>query len=96
MTKAQIIEQICNSTGIEKPTVTVAVEAMMVTIKESMENGENIYLRGFGTFHLKKRAEKIARNIAKGTTVKVPAHYIPKFKPNKEFAGAVKTNVKLK
>ena len=93
MTKAEIIEQICHETGIAKPAVTAAVESLMATIKQSMIDGENIYLRGFGTFHLKKRAEKIARNISKGTTVKVPTHYIPKFKPNKEFAEAVKKTV---
>ena len=96
MTKAEIIEQIVAQTGIEKPTVTSIVEELMTTIKQSMINGENIYLRGFGTFLLKKRAEKIGRNISKGTSVKVPAHYIPKFKPNREFAGKVKINVKVK
>lgn len=96
MTKAEIIEQIVAQTGIEKPTVTATVESLMKTIKKSMINGENIYLRGFGTFLLKKRAEKIARNISKGTTVKVPAHYIPKFKPNREFTDNVKATVKVK
>jgi DNA-binding protein HU-beta len=94
MTKAEIIEQIVANTGIEKPTVTATVEALMSTIKQSMANGENVYLRGFGTFMLKRRAEKIARDISKGTTVKVPAHYIPKFKPNREFMRAVKAKVK--
>ena len=96
MTKAEIIEQVVAQTGIAKPTVTAAVEALMTTIKQSMVNGENIYLRGFGTFLLKKRAEKIARNISTGTSVKVPTHYIPKFKPAREFAGVVKANVKVK
>ena len=94
MTKADIINQIVTQTGIEKPTVTATVEAIMDTIKQSMVKGENIYLRGFGTFHLKKRAEKLGRDITKGTSVKIPAHVVPAFKPCKEFADAVKTKVK--
>ncbi len=96
MTKAEIIEQVIAQTGIEKPSVTVTVEAIMETIKQSMVKGENIYLRGFGTFLLKKRAAKTGRNITKGTSVKIPAHFVPAFKPSKEFAAAVKANVKVK
>jgi DNA-binding protein HU-beta len=96
MTKAEIINQIVAQTGIEKPVVTVTVEAIMDTIKQSMVNGENIYLRGFGTFLLKKRAAKTGRNITKGTSVKIAAHYIPAFKAAKEFAIKVKTKVKVK
>jgi DNA-binding protein HU-beta len=96
MTKAQIIEQIIASTGLEKPSVTVTVEAIMETIKQNMANGENIYLREFGTFLLKKRAEKTGRNITKGTSIKIPAHFIPAFKPAKEFAAVVKSKVKVK
>ena len=94
MTKSDIINQIVAQTGIEKPTVTVAVEAIMESIKQNMVKGENIYLREFGTFLLKKRAEKTGRNITKGTSMKIPAHYIPAFKPAKEFAGEVKAKVK--
>ncbi len=94
MTKAEIIEQIVAQTGIEKPTVTVAVEALMSTIRQAMINGENVYLRSFGTFLLKRRTAKLGRNITKGTTVKIPAHVIPAFKPNKKFVEAVKTKVK--
>lgn len=94
MIKADLITQTVAQTGLAKPTVTATVEELMTTIKQSMIRGENIYLRGFGKFMLKKRAEKTARNISKGTSVKVPVHYIPKFKPNREFAGAVKTKVK--
>lgn len=90
MTKADIIEQLAANTGLQKPTVSAIVEELMITIKNSMANGENIYLRGFGTFQLKKRAEKTGRNISKGTTVRIPAHIIPAFKPSKEFLGAVK------
>jgi DNA-binding protein HU-beta len=94
MTKADIINDIVKKTGLEKATVTATVEAIMGTIKTSMAKGENVYLRGFGTFLLKKRAEKTGRNISKNTSVKIPAHEIPVFKPCKEFAEAVKTKVK--
>jgi DNA-binding protein HU-beta len=95
MTKAEIINQIVTETGIEKPAVIVAVEAIMTAIKQTMVKGENIYLRGFGTFHLKKRAKKTGRNINKGIIVKIPAHFVPAFKPCKKFAGAVKAKGKL-
>ncbi len=95
MTKAEIIEQIIASTGIEKPVVTITVESLMEVIKKSMVNGENIYLRGFGTFLLKQRAAKTGRNITKGTSVKIPAHFIPAFKPSKEFLGDVKAKVRV-
>lgn len=93
MTKAEIINQIVFQTGIAKPTVTATVEAIMDTIKMTMVKGENAYLRGFGTFHLKMRAEKKGRNITKGTSVKIPAHFIPAFKPCSEFANKVKARV---
>lgn len=96
MIKAEIVQDIANKTGIEKPTVTVIVEALMVTMKQTMIDGNNIYLRGFGTFLLKKRAEKKGRNISKGTTVQIPAHVIPVFKPAEEFELQVKTMVKAK
>jgi DNA-binding protein HU-beta len=96
MRKIEIINQIVARTGIEKPAVTITLEALMDTIKKSMIMGENIYLRGFGTFYLKKRAEKKGRNISKGTSVKIPAHFVPAFKPCKEFADAVKEKVKVK
>ena len=96
MTKADIINEIVKKTGIEKPAVAATVEAIMETIKKSMTNGENIYLRGLGTFLLKKRAEKTGRNISKNTSVKIPAHMVPAFKPSKEFAGVVKSKVKVK
>ena len=96
MTKADIISEIVNKTGIEKPSVTATVEAVMETIKQSMVKGENVYLRGFGTFQLKKRAEKTGRNISKNTSVKIPAHMIPAFKPAKEFVGVVKSKVRVK
>ncbi|MCQ2295164.1 MAG: integration host factor subunit beta [Bacteroidales bacterium] len=90
MTKAEIVAEVARRTGIERVAVQVTIEEMMNTIKENMINGENVYLRGFGTFELKQRAEKTARNITKNTTVIVPAHKIPKFKPCKEFMEKVK------
>ena len=96
MTKAEIVQEIANNTGIEKVAVQATVEAFMETLKSNMAKGENIYLRGFGTFLLKKRAEKTGRNISKNTTVKIPAHMIPAFKPAKEFNSEIKTKVKVK
>lgn len=94
MTKAEIIAQIIAKTGIEKPTVTVVVESLMDTMEKSMIAGNEIFLRGFGSFILKKRALKTGRNISKGTTVKIPAHMIPAFKPCKEFIDEIKSKVK--
>ncbi|MCX6244679.1 MAG: integration host factor subunit beta [Bacteroidetes bacterium] len=96
MTKAEIVQEIVNKTGIEKVAVQTIVEAIMDTIKSNMVKGENIYLRGFGTFLLKKRAEKTGRNISKNTIVMIPAHMIPAFKPAKEFVTEIKTKVKVK
>jgi DNA-binding protein HU-beta len=95
MTKAEIVNEIVNKTGIEKNAVAITVEAFMETMKQSMVKGENLYLRGFGTFLLKKRAEKKGRNISKNTSVTIPAHMIPAFKPCKEFVEEVKTKVKV-
>lgn len=95
MTKAEIVNEIVNKTGVEKLAVEATVEAIMETIKSSMAKGENIYLRGFGTFLLKKRAEKTGRNITKNTSVKIPAHMIPAFKPSREFSAEIKSNVKV-
>jgi DNA-binding protein HU-beta len=94
MTKADILNEISEKTGIEKMAVQSAVEAFMKTIRNSMVEGKNVYLRGFGTFVVKKRAEKIGRNISKNTTVVIPAHYIPTFKASKTFSDRVKRNVK--
>lgn len=94
MTKADIVNEISEKTGIEKMAVQATVEAFMKTIRNSMIEGKNVYLRGFGTFVVKRRAEKIGRNISKNTTVVIPAHYIPAFKPAKTFSDRVKRNVK--
>ena len=94
MTKADIVNEISKSTGSEKVTVQKTVEAFMDTIKGSLVKGKNVYLRGFGSFVVKERAEKTARNISKNTTIIIPAHYIPSFKPSKSFVTKVKNNVK--
>jgi DNA-binding protein HU-beta len=96
MRKSEIVTEVMNRTGIEKVAVEAVIESIMQTIKSSMVSGENIYLRGFGTFLLKKRASKIGRNISKNTTVTIPAHMIPSFKPAKEFVDEVKSNVNIK
>ena len=94
MTKADIIKKISQNTGIKKVTVEKAIEAFLETMKDSLTGGSNVYLRGFGSFIVKKRAEKTARNISKNTTVIIPVHNIPSFKPAKEFVAQVKEHVK--
>jgi DNA-binding protein HU-beta len=94
MTKADIVNEISKNTGIEKVTVQKTVEAFMETLKDSIVKDKNVYLRGFGSFIVKKRAKKTARNISKNTTIIIPAHYIPAFKPAKSFVTKVKNNVK--
>jgi DNA-binding protein HU-beta len=94
MTKADIVNEIAKNTGIEKVTVQKTVEALMETVKDSMAKGSNVYLRGFGSFIVKKRAKKTARNISKNTTIIIPAHNIPAFKPAKSFITKVKSHVK--
>ena len=90
MTKAEIVSEIASKTGIDKREVLMVVESLMDTIKNTMTNGEEVFLRGFGSFIIKRRAEKTARNISKNTTMIVPAHNIPAFKPAKEFQEKVK------
>jgi DNA-binding protein HU-beta len=90
MTKQEIVNEISTKTGIDRTSVMTTVEALMDSIKSSMTKGNNIYLRGFGTFEVKKRAKKTARNISKNTTLIIPAHFIPAFKPAKEFVKKVK------
>jgi DNA-binding protein HU-beta len=90
MTKAELVSRIARSTGTEKAVVLSIVEALMETIKKSLEEGENVYLRGFGSFTVKKRAEKTARNITKNTTITIPEHNIPAFKPAKVFKDALR------
>lgn len=85
MTKAEIVKKIAAQTGIEQTTISVVLEEFMVQVQRALEAGESVYLRGFGTFQRKHRAEKVARNISKNTTIRVPAHDIPAFKPSREF-----------
>jgi len=94
MTKAEIVAEIANKTGIEKIAVQSVVETFMDTVKGAMINGDNVYMRGFGSFIIKERAEKTGRNISKNVTIKIPAHKIPAFKPAKSFVTDVKNNLK--
>ncbi|MBE0640728.1 MAG: integration host factor subunit beta [Bacteroidales bacterium] len=94
MTKAEIVAEIANKTGIEKVAVQATVEAFMEAVKGSLVDGENVYLRGFGSFTIKERAEKTGRNISRNTTIIIPAHNIPAFKPAKAFLSEVKHKVK--
>ena len=96
MRKADLINQISDKTGIPKVDVLVTLETMFKAVKNSLAAGENIYIRGFGSFITKKRAAKIGRNIKKNIAVHIPAHYIPAFKPAKEFVAEVKKLVELK
>ncbi len=96
MTKAEIVATISEKSGIEKADVLRVVEDFMKEVKSSLESDENVYLRGFGSFIIKKRAEKTGRNISKNTTIKIPAHNIPAFKPAKVFVESVKRNVAVK
>ena len=95
MTKADIVSRISEKLGIEKGDVQATVESFMEEVKTSLENGDNVYLRGFGSFIIKRRAEKTGRNISKNTTIKIPAHNIPAFKPAKVFVEGVKSNVRV-
>lgn len=96
MTKADIVSKISEETGVEKQAVLVTVEAFMNSVKNSLSEGNNVYLRGFGSFIVKERAEKTGRNISKNESIIIPAHNIPAFKPAKTFVEKVKTNVKVK
>ena len=93
MTKADLVSDISDKTGVERIAVQAAIEAFMDSIKNALEKGENVYLRGFGSFVVKERAEKTGRNISKNTTLIIPAHNIPSFKPSKTFVDGVKTKV---
>lgn len=90
MTKADIVNEISRSTGLEKAAVLTTLENFMQIVKDTMANGENVYLRGFGSFIVKTRKEKTARNISKNTTIIIPEHKIPAFKPSKVFIEEVR------
>lgn len=96
MTKADIVANISDKLGLEKNEVQATVETFMDEVKSSLEGGDNVYLRGFGSFIVKTRAEKTGRNISKNTTIKIPAHNIPAFKPAKIFVEGVKQKVEVK
>ncbi|HBG56834.1 HU family DNA-binding protein [Proteiniphilum sp. UBA1028] len=90
MTKADIVNEIAKNTGVDKASVLATVESFMDVVKDSLANNENVYLRGFGSFIVKRRAQKTARNISKNTTIIIPEHNIPAFKPAKTFVAKVK------
>lgn len=94
MTKAEVIAEIADKTGVEKVQVQEAIEMFFTVVKDSMASGENVYVRGFGSFINKKRAKKVARNISKNTSIVIDEHYIPSFKPAKVFVEQVKESVK--
>tara|TARA_R110000850_G_scaffold23305_16_gene68986 strand:- start:2002 stop:2310 length:309 start_codon:yes stop_codon:yes gene_type:complete len=96
VTKAEVITKISDKTGIQKDDVTQAIEAFFKVVKDSMSEGDNIYVRGFGSFINKKRARKIARNISKNTAIVIEEHYIPAFKPSKVFVEKIKNSKKIK
>jgi DNA-binding protein HU-beta len=96
MRKADLINKISDKTGIPKVDVLVTLETMFREIKASLANGENLYVRGFGSFIIKKRAAKIGRNIKKNVAVAIPEHFIPAFKPAKEFVQEIKTSPNIK
>jgi DNA-binding protein HU-beta len=96
VTKAEVISEIADKTGIDKTDVSNTVEAFFSVIKDSMAEGENVYVRGFGSFINKKRAKKVARNISKNTAIIIDEHYVPAFKPSKMFVDKIKTSKKVK
>ena len=96
MTKNDLIKAIVNKTGLEKATIQQTVEAFMDSIKRSMVNNNNVYLRGFGSFVVVKRAKRTARNISKNTTIIIPAHSVPKFKPAFNFITEIKSKFYIK
>ena len=93
MTKAEIVNEVAKQTGMDKTEIQKVIESFMECIKDSLAKGNPVYLRGFGSFIIKHRAQKAARNITKMTTMTIPAHDIPAFKPAKSFMGAVKGEV---
>jgi len=96
VTKAEVISEIADKTGIDKTDVSNTVEAFFSVIKDSMAEGENVYVRGFGSFINKKRAKKVARNISKNTAIIIDEHFVPAFKPSKVFVDQIKGSKKVK
>lgn len=96
MTKAELVSTISTKLGLEKNETQKVIEAFMQEIRTSMYQGDNVYLRGFGSFIIKTRAAKTGRNISKNTAIEIPAHNIPAFKPSKTFVEKIKTKVPVK
>jgi len=94
MRKADLVNKISEKTGIQKIDVLVTLESFFKEVKDSLKEGENVYVRGFGSFIIKERAEKVGRNIKKNTAIVIPAHSFPAFKPSKTFVNAVKSSSK--
>ena len=94
MRKADLVNMISDNTGVPKVDVLVTLEAFFKEVKNSLADGENVYIRGFGSFHIKKRAKKIGRHIKQNRSIEIPEHFIPAFKPAKVFVEQVKDNVK--
>ncbi|WP_347157647.1 HU family DNA-binding protein [Pontibacter chitinilyticus] len=96
VTKAEVISEIADKTGIDKADVQATIEAFFKVVKDSMADGNNIYVRGFGSFVNKRRAKKVARNISKNTSIIIDEHFIPSFKPSKTFIQKIKNSKKIK
>ena len=96
MTKAEVIAEIANKTGVDKSDVQTVVESFFTVVKDKMAEGENIYVRGFGSFVNKRRAKKIGRNISENKAIVIEEHYIPSFKPSKVFVEQIKGSDKVK
>lgn len=94
MRKADLVAKISEKTGVPKVDVLVSLETFFKEVKSSLSDGENVYIRGFGSFIVKRRAKKIGRHIKKNISIEIPAHYIPAFKPSKSFVDLVKTHLK--
>jgi DNA-binding protein HU-beta len=95
VTKADVVNQISERTGLEKVDVQEVMENFFKVVRGALMKGENVYFRGFGSFIVKKRAQKVARNITKNTSIVIPPHYVPAFKPSKQFTEKVKKNLKV-
>lgn len=96
MTKADIISEVTQKTGLDKTEVSSTIESFFTVVKNSMAEGNDIFIRGFGSFINKKKAKKTARNISKNTAIIIDEHYAPKFKPSPEFVEKIKSSVKVK
>ena len=94
MTKADVVSKVSDQTGINKSDVLITVESFINVLKASMEDGDDVFIRGFGSFVNKKRARKVARNISKNTAIVIDAHFVPTFKPSRELRALVDEGMK--